>query len=111
VLTQLVAGKLLAHHKVLLQQAEQIKLDRTLLHRQLGEIPAVQVYSSEANFLLFRVADAHAVFSGLKQRGVLVKNLDGGHPMLKDCLRVTVGTQSENEKFIAALRETIIKPA
>jgi len=111
VLTQLVADKLLAHHKVLLQQAEQIKQDRTLLHRQLGEIPSVQVYSSEANFLLFRVADANAVFSGLKQRGVLVKNLDGGHPMLKGCLRVTVGTQSENEKFIAALRETIIKSA
>jgi histidinol-phosphate aminotransferase len=42
---------------------------------------------------------------------VLVKNLDGGHPMLKGCLRVTVGTQAENKKFIAALRETIIQSA
>lgn len=107
VLTQLVAGKLLAHHEVLLQQAEQIKQDRTLLYQQLSAIPAVQAYPSEANFLLFRVADANAVFNGLKQRSVLVKNLDGGHPMLKDCLRVTVGTREENERFMLALKESL----
>ncbi len=111
VLTQLVAGKLLDHHEVLLQQAEQIKLDRAELHKQLGEVAGVQVYTSEANFLLFRVAKATEIHSGLKQRGVLIKNLDGGHPMLKDCLRVTVGTHSENHKFMAALRETITQSA
>jgi len=107
VLTQLVAGKLLAHHEVLLQQAEQIRKDRAWLHQQLNEIRAVQVYPSEANFLLFRVADANAVFNGLKQRGVLIKNLDGGHPTLKDCLRVTVGTHAENERFMLALKESL----
>jgi histidinol-phosphate aminotransferase len=111
VLAQLVAGKLLEHHEVLLRQAEQIRLDRAKLYKQLGEIAGVQVYTSEANFLLFRVANATEVFSGLKRRGVLIKNLDGGHPVLKDCLRVTVGTPDENEKFIAALRETIIQSA
>ncbi|MEO8331714.1 MAG: histidinol-phosphate transaminase [Gallionella sp.] len=111
VLTQLVAGKLLAHHGVLLQQAEQIRLDRAKLYQQLSDIPAVHVYPSEANFLLFRVANANAVFNGLKQRGVLIKNLDGGHPSLKDCLRVTVGTQAENEKFIVALKQSIIQSA
>ncbi len=111
VLTQLVAGKLLAHHGVLLQQAEQIKMDRARLYQQLGEISAVQVYPSEANFLLFRVSDANEVFGGLRQRGVLIKNLNGGHPMLKNCLRVTVGTRAENDTFIAALRETIIQSA
>jgi len=107
VLTQLVAGKLLDHHEVLLQQAEQIKLDRAELHKQLGEVPGVRVYTSEANFLLFRVANAMEVFAGLKQRGVLIKNLNGGHPMLKDCLRVTVGTPDENEQFMAALKESL----
>jgi histidinol-phosphate aminotransferase len=51
------------------------------------------------------------VFNGLKQRGVLIKNLDGGHPMLEECLRVTVGTPEENAKFLAALQESIIKYA
>lgn len=107
VLPQVVAEKLLEHHDVLLQQAEQIKQDRAKLYRQLGEITAVQVYPSEANFLLFRVASATEVFNNLKQRGVLIKNLSGGHPMLNDCLRVTVGTPEENEKFIWALRESL----
>ncbi len=107
VLPQLVAEKLLAHHEVLLQQAQLIKQDRTTLLRQLGEIAAVRVYPSEANFLLFRVANATAVFNGLKQRGVLIKNLNGGHPMLNDCLRVTVGTPQENERFVTALQECL----
>jgi histidinol-phosphate aminotransferase len=107
VLPQLVAGKLLEHHGVLLQQAEQIKRDRAQLLRRLGEIAAVKVYPSEANFLLFRVANAAAIFNGLKQRGVLIKSLDGTHPMLKDCLRVTVGTPDQNMKFMTALQETI----
>jgi histidinol-phosphate aminotransferase len=77
----------------------------------LSRIDAVQVYASEANFLLFRVADAGAIFAGLKQRGVLIKNLNGTHPMLKDCLRVTVGKPEENREFIAALQETIIQSA
>ncbi|MFZ2541955.1 MAG: histidinol-phosphate transaminase [Gallionella sp.] len=111
VLPQLVAEKLLEHPEVLLQQAEQIKRDRAKLYQQLAEIAAVQVYNSEANFLMFRVADATAVFGGLKRRGVLIKNLNGGHPMLKDCLRVTVGTPDENERFIAALQESIIQSA
>ena len=107
VLPQLVAEKLLVHHEVLLQQAEQIKRDRAKLYQQLNEIAAVKVYTSEANFLLFRVANAAVIFNGLKQRGVLIKNLNGGHPMLKDCLRVTVGTPDENERFIAALKESM----
>lgn len=111
VLTQRVAEILLAHHEVLLGQAEQIKQDRTKLYLQLSGIAAIKVYPSEANFLLFRVANATAVFNGLKQRGVLIKNLNGGHSMLKDCLRVTVGTPDENMRFIAALQETIIHSA
>ena len=108
VLTQRVAEILLAHHEVLLEQAEQIKQDRAKLFLQLSGIAAMKVYPSEANFLLFRVANATAVFNGLKQRAVLIKNLGGGHAMLKDCLRVTVGTPDENKRFITALQETII---
>ena len=107
VLPQVVAAKLLEHHEVLLRQAEQIKRDRAALYRQLDAIAAVRVYPSEANFLLFRVANAGEVFDGLKRRGVLIKNLHGGHPMLSGCLRVTVGTPEENMKFMAALQESL----
>ena len=107
VLTQQVAEILLKHHAVLLQQAEQIKRDRSwLLERLVGTVD-VHAYPSEANFILFRLPHAARVFEGLKQRGVLIKKLDGGHPALLDCLRVTVGTAEENELFIKALQESI----
>jgi histidinol-phosphate aminotransferase len=107
VLTQRVAEKLLQHHDVLLQQAEQIKQDRTWLYGRLVGTVDVRAYPSEANFILFHVAHSAKVFEGLKQRGVLIKNLNGSHKALTDCLRVTVGTPEENERFIAALQESI----
>ena len=107
VLPQLVAATLLEHHDVLLAQAESIKQERAKLLAALNAIIGVRTYPSEANFILFRVARATQVFEGLKQRGVLIKNLDGGHPALANCLRVTVGTPDENRKFVAALQDTI----
>ena len=107
VLTQLVAEKLLQHHDVLLQQAEQIKQNRTWLHERLVGTVDVRAYPSEANFILFHVSRAGKVFEGLKQRGVLIKNMNGAHTALADCLRVTVGTPEQNELFIRALQESI----
>jgi histidinol-phosphate aminotransferase len=107
VLPQLIAEKLLDHHQVLLAQAEQIKQDRSLLAHELSKIAGVQVYPSSANFLLLRVARAQEIFAELKQRGVLIKNLHGGHAMLENCLRVTVGTPSENEQFIVAFKASL----
>lgn len=107
VLPQLVAAKLLEHHDVLLAQAESIRQERARMLAALNSVVGVRTYSSEANFILFRVAGATKIFEGLKQRGVLIKNLDGGHPALADCLRVTVGTKQENAQFLSALQDTI----
>ena len=107
VLTQLVAGTLLRHHDVMLRQAEQIKQDRAWLYERLVGVADVRPYVSDANFILFRVMHADKIFQGLKKRGVLIKNLNRSHPLLIDCLRVTVGTPQENEQFIRALQESI----
>ena len=107
VLPQLVATRLLEHHDVLLTQAEDIKLERTRLLALLDAISGVRAYPSAANFILFRVAKATQIFEGLKRRGVLIKNLNGGHPALIDCLRVTIGTPAENERFVSALRDCL----
>jgi histidinol-phosphate aminotransferase len=77
-----------------------------LYDRLVGTVD-VRAYPSEANFILFRVTHAGNVFEGLRQRGILVKNLHGGHPALDNCLRVTVGTLEQNEQFITALQESI----
>lgn len=107
VLPQLVAMKLLQHHDVLLAQAENIRQERARMLAALNAVVGVRTWASEANFILLRVAQASRIFEGLKQRGVLIKNLDGGHPALQDCLRVTVGTKQENTQFLSALQDTI----
>lgn len=105
VLTQLVAEKVLSNAAALTAQAQTIVAERARLAASLAETQGVSVYPSDANFILFRVPRAKQVFEALKARRVLVKNLDGSHPLLADCLRVTVGTPQENEAFIGALRQ------
>ena len=109
VLTQCAAELALRHKPVLDAQTEAIRAERGRLHAALAAIDGVTPYPSEANFILLRVpaGRARAIFEGLRARGVLVKSLDGAHPLLADCLRVTVGTPDENAAFVAALREVV----
>jgi histidinol-phosphate aminotransferase len=53
------------------------------------------------------VPDSRRTFEGLKARGVLVKHIAGLHPLLANCLRLTVGTPDENTLLIDALRQSI----
>jgi histidinol-phosphate aminotransferase len=103
VLTQLVAEKVLAYPDVLAQQAAAIRDDRARLADQLGRTAGVEPFASAANFILFRTEGAGRVFERLCSRGVLIKNLHGSHPLLENCLRVTVGTPDENARFVSAL--------
>jgi len=107
VLSQAAAGVVLAHRAVLDEQAAAIRVERGRLNSALAEIPGVAAFPSDANFVLFRIDAAARVFEGLKTRGVLIKKLDGSHPMLANCLRVTVGTPVENDRFLAALRGSL----
>jgi histidinol-phosphate aminotransferase len=107
VFTQLAAEILLPHLEALREQTQAIRRERASLMQQLAAIARVEVFPSAANFVLFRTAGAKAVFQGLAQRDILIKNLSASHPLLQDCLRVTVGTPEENALFIRALRECI----
>ncbi|HEX2824934.1 MAG TPA: histidinol-phosphate transaminase [Burkholderiales bacterium] len=104
VLTQIVAEEALRHSDLLEQQAAAIRAERGRLADELAKV-ATTVYPSAANFILFRIEDADRINAGLKQRGILIKNLNGSHPSLADCLRVTVGTIEENDRFIKALKD------
>ncbi len=106
-LDQAVAHEVLSHGAVLQEQAARIRQERALLSRRLAAIAGVTVYPSDANFLLFRVARAACIFDGLRHRGILIKNLSAAHPLLADCLRVTVGTSEENQRFLDALQGTL----
>jgi histidinol-phosphate aminotransferase len=50
---------------------------------------------------------AGPVFQSLKARGVLVKNVSKMHPLLSNCLRLTVGTAQENQQLLQALRHSL----
>jgi histidinol-phosphate aminotransferase len=57
--------------------------------------------------ILVRVPDAQKAFEGMKSRGVLVKNVSKMHPLLANCLRLTVGTPSENGQMLSALQASL----
>jgi histidinol-phosphate aminotransferase len=107
VLTQIAAGVALRHLDVLTDQARAIVAERAPLMAALARHPEVRVFPSDANFVTFQVPDAPTVFAGIKARGVLIKNLHGAHPLLANCLRVTVGTPHENRTFLEALAQTL----
>jgi histidinol-phosphate aminotransferase len=109
VLTQEVVRKILQHPNILQQQADAIKAERVVMSKYLNVSDGVKAFPSDANFILFRVSKASQVFSELKKRNILIKNLDGSHPLLKNCLRVTIGTPDENKQFLRVLQECIMK--
>ena len=97
----------LEHADEYLRQAQLLRDERARLMAALAATPGVQVFPSEANMVLVRVADSKLAFDGMKQRGVLVKHIAGLHPLLKNCLRLTVGTPEENDLMIHALKESL----
>ena len=64
-----------------------------------------RVWPSEANFLLVRPADGRArdLYADLKRRGILVRYFDT--PGLDDKLRITVGTDAQNDRLVMALEK------
>ncbi len=104
-LTQAAVVALLADTTWIAEQAAAIGVARTRLEAELGKVPGTTVFPTRTNFVLIRVADANGVFEGLKSRRILVKNLHGWHPMLANCLRITVGTPRENELLLTACTE------
>jgi histidinol-phosphate aminotransferase len=104
-LTQTSAEFALENMAFLQDQTARICEARSHLAQALAAMGDVETWPSFANFILFRVRDKSAdeIHAGLRQRGVLIKNLDKADPVLRGCLRVTVGTEEENAAFIKAL--------
>jgi histidinol-phosphate aminotransferase len=78
---------------------------RHWLEDKMKEISFIQkIYPSDTNFILFKVEDANELYKYLLSKKVIVRNRDKA-PLLKGCLRVSVGTETENQQFIDALKE------
>lgn len=104
VLTQAAADFLLDHVDVLDAQAAQLRDERTTLAAAVAQLPGAEVFPSAGNFLLVRVPDAAATFETLLTARVLIKNVSKMHPLLANCVRLTVGSPDENAQLLAALK-------
>jgi histidinol-phosphate aminotransferase len=89
------------------QRVASLVEERGRLFASLAATKGIEVYPSGANFLLFRVdGDAHSLWERLLARGVLVRDFSSW-PGVENCLRVTVGTNAENDAFLAAIGEAL----
>ncbi|MCI1676233.1 MAG: histidinol-phosphate transaminase [Ancrocorticia sp.] len=101
-LTQAAARAALRHRAALRGQIAELRASRDRLAADLSGL-GLAVAPSDANFVLFGTfSDRHAVWQGLLDRGVLIREVGP-----KGWLRVSVGTPAENATFMAALKEVM----
>jgi histidinol-phosphate aminotransferase len=102
-----LACAILADPSRLDARIERVAELRAKLEADLRAIPGLTVYRSDANFVLIRTSiDAQKVFERLLERRIVVRNPSRPGP-LENCLRITAGTQEENEQCLKALRAAL----
>src|SRR5574340_1198113 len=103
--TQAAAGLVFRERVVFETGISESLRNRDLLVHGLGSIPGVEVFPTEANYLMFRVSQGPAVWRDLlHDHSVLVRDFSRT-PGLQDCLRVTVGTEEEVGRFLRGMEE------
>lgn len=102
--SQAMALEAFKNKNIIESKIKNITSERERLFEELSRINNVSPYPSEANFILFKIKNANAVYQRLIKEGVLVRNMGSA---IKNALRVTIGTPEENELFLKALRESV----
>ena len=65
----------------------------------------IKIYPSDANFVLIETVNATKLYNELINKRIITRNRNN---LIKNCIRITVGSQSENEKLIIALKELTV---
>lgn len=97
----------LEHSDVFAAQAQKICQDREQMIKTLQSFSDVEIFASQANMILIRVNDAERIFQALASAQIWVKNVSTLHPLLHNCLRLTVGTPAENQALFNVLKATL----
>ena len=84
----------------------QIIEQRGVLIEKMRAIPGIEVFDSDSNYILIRLANAAQVWQQLYERGILVRDFSKS-PLLENCLRISVGLPEENEALLTALEELV----
>jgi histidinol-phosphate aminotransferase len=100
----LAAAEIVIERREVLNQAiATLVKERDRVFAELQKRPAVQAFPSTANFILLRTAKpARDLFEAMYTEGVLIRDVSA-YPLLDRCLRVSIGTPKENDRFLAAL--------
>jgi len=106
--SQAAAVKLLENRDALFDRIDYIRRQRDILYERMGNMEGLKPYRSWANFILFEtdMLPAKEVFERLLSRGILVRDVSS-YPMLSKALRVSVGTEEENGRFIEAMEDIL----
>jgi histidinol-phosphate aminotransferase len=104
-LTQQKAIDRLGNMEAVEKEVAEIISQRDLLIKDLKKISFVKViYPTDCNFVLVKVDDANNRYDQLIKKGIVIRNRTT-QPLCENCLRLTIGTMSENKKLIRALKE------
>lgn len=104
-LTQEQADKILDRRFEVEDWVRLLLQERTKVMKAFAELPICKkVYPSDANFFLALVTDAQAVYDYLVEKGIIVRNRTRVE-LCHNCLRITIGTKSENIELLSALRQ------
>jgi len=101
ILSQIVGETVLEADDYVRGVVDEILTEREFVYQALKELPGLKIYPSSANYVFFQTPKAEAVFQGLSQQGILIRNVSAKR--LPNALRVTIGTKSENQAFIEAM--------
>lgn len=103
-LTQNMALERLNKKDEVIAQIANIKKQREDVLKQLLEVNFImQLYPSDANFILIKVDDAKKRYDQLLNKGIVIRNRSS-QPLCDNCLRITIGTEEENNQLINALK-------
>ena len=78
--------------------------ERARVMEAMKRIPQITVFPSQANFITFRVK--RPLFDALWARGILVRDVSA-YPRLASCLRVSIGSKEQNDRFLEALQSCV----
>lgn len=82
-------------------------LERSKLITELEALSLVKrIYPTDANFVLVKVDDANAIYKQLVEKGIIVRNRNNV-TLCEGCLRITIGTPSENKQLLTALQQMV----
>jgi histidinol-phosphate aminotransferase len=103
--SQELVSKSLKNKKAFDNQVKEILAERDKLNLQLQDIPGVKhAYPTDANFILIKINHAKSIYQKLIEKGIVVRDRSNVK-LCDDCLRITVGTEKENENLISALHQ------